>query len=291
MPSTSQLRRRIKTAGNISKITRAMEAVAASRMKRAQDVASAGQSYERLMREMAEHVLRFARSAHAIDHPLLRASDGETGNVLTVLMTPDRGLCGSLTTNVLRLAEQVILPEGQVITIGRKATGYATKTSWMLVGSVERLGDAPTFADTLPASSVALEEYEAGRVGTIQMVYPKFINTLTQQPTVEQVLPFADLALTEGEMLLRPSYIFEPSGRAILDELLPAYVRLTIYQAVLSMKAAEHSARMVAMKQASENAQDVKSHLMLEYNQSRQRQITTEIADIVTAGMAMYANS
>lgn len=285
MGSTSELRRRIKTAGNISKITRAMESVAASKMKKAQDVAAAGRSYERLMREMAEHLLRFASGA---DHPLLASrGQGLTGSMITVLITPDRGLCGSLTSNVLRLAEQMIQRNGAVITMGQKATVHAAKTSWVLIGSVEKLGDKPLFADTLPASSLALEEFTAGNADGIQMIYPKFITTLTQQPTLEHILPLGKLALTAGETILRPTYIFEPTGRAILDELLPAYVRLTLYQAVLSMKASEYSARMVAMKQASENAQDVRKHLILQFNQDRQRQITAEIADIVTAGLAI----
>lgn len=262
-----------------------MEAVAASKMKRAQDVAHAGKSYERLMAEMAGHVLRFSPG---VDHPLLRRRTGEFADfVLSMLMTPDRGLCGSLNSNVLRLAEQVIPANGLVITVGRKATAYAVKTSWTLVGSVEKIGDKPTFDDTLPASSLALSEYEAGNVNKIQMIYAKFVNTLTQEPVVEQILPFTKIELTAGEAILRPTYIFEPAGRAILDELLPAYVRLAVYQAVLSMKAAEHSARMVAMKQASENAQDVRKHLILQYNRDRQRQITAEIADIVTAGLAI----
>ena len=262
-----------------------MEAVAASKMKKAQDVARAGTSYERLMAEMAGHVLRFSPG---VDHPLLRKRSGEVDDlVLTILLTPDRGLCGSLNSNVLRLAEQIIPANGLVITVGRKATAHAVKTSWTLVGSVERIGDKPTFADTLPASSLALSEYETGTVNKIQMIYSKFVNTLRQEPVIEQILPFTKLTLTAGEAILRPTYIFEPAGRAILDELLPAYVRLAVYQAVLSMKAAEHSARMVAMKQASENAQDVQKHLILQYNQNRQRQITAEIADIVTATLAI----
>lgn len=262
-----------------------MEAVAASKMKKAQDVARAGLSYERLMAEIAEHLLRYTSGAN---HPLLmRRGEHVSDAVLTILITPDRGLCGSLSSNVLRLAEHVIPRDGMVITMGRKATVHAVKTSWALIGSVEKLGDKPLFTDTLSASSLALAEYGAENADNIQMIYPKFINTLTQQPTLEQILPFTKLELTAGETILRPTYIFEPSGRAILDELLPAYVRLTVYQAVLSMKAAEHSARMVAMKEASENAQDVKKHLILQYNQDRQRQITAEIADIVTAGMAL----
>lgn len=262
-----------------------MEAVAASKMKKAQETASTGQSYERLMHEMTEHVMRFSS---VTDHPLLNERPhNDTLPKLTILIASDRGLCGSLPANVFRLAEREIPEEGLVIAMGRKAVAYAIRTSWVLIGSVERLGDRPTFADTLPASSLALREYEAGHVRTIQVVYPKFVNTLIQRSVCDQVLPFTKLELTPGEAILRPQYIFEPGGRQILDELIPAYVRLTIYQAVLSMKAAEHSARMVAMKHASENAEDVQKNLVLQYNQNRQQQITTEIADIVTAGLAI----
>lgn len=285
MASNQQLRRRIKTSGNISKITKAMESVAASKMKKAQDVAISGKTYESLMRNMAEHIMQFS---DASTHPLLAGSkDQELLPTLLIIVSADRGLCGPLNSNVFRLAEQQIQDSSLVVAVGKKALLYAQKSSWNLVANIGQIADKPEFSTTLTASSVALTEFLAHRVGKVQIIYPKFINTLSQQIVCEQLLPFTGVQLTSSENILRPKYIFEPESNELLDELLPAYVRLGVYQAILSMKASEQSARMIAMKNASENASDVKRLLQLMYNQNRQKAITSEISDIVTATMAM----
>lgn len=284
MATTKELRRRIKTASNISKITKAMEAVSASKMKKAQHIAMAGMTYEQLIKKMAEHITRFSNTQL---HPLLSVdSDTEQLPVLNIVISPDRGLCGSLHTNVFRLAEEKIATDSLTIIVGKKTIQYARRTEWNVVAQLEVSSNYPTFQESFPISTVALEEFKARRVGSICLIYPAFLNTLVQIPTHKRILPLKMTSIP-GENILRPTYIFEPSGRELLDDLLPAYVRLSVYQALLSMKAAEHSARMVAMRNASDNADGLKSLLGLIYNQNRQKSITSEISDIVTATMAL----
>ena len=284
MASNRELRRRIITATNIAKITRAMEMVAASKMKRAQTAALAGISYEQLMKKMVANIIRFS---HPADHALLFGrKDTAYLPSLVIVITPDRGLCGSLPYSVIRLAEQSISADSSIVAVGKKTVSYFKKTNLKVIAEFEKLGDKPSFADISPIGIVALKEYMEKRVSRVQVVYPRFINTLSQQPTAVQILPFSHLSDTEGVTMLRPKYIFEPSKYSLLECLLPAFLLLTIYQAVLSGKAAEQSARMISMKHASENALDVKKFLELQYNQNRQKAITSEIADIVTATLA-----
>lgn len=288
MSNTRDLKRRIKTAGNISKITKAMEAVAASKMKKAQDAALSGVSYESLMKKMVANIIKFSS---IIDHPLISVSnDRDFLPDLIILISPDRGLCGSLPTMTFRLAEKEIAAnsnQDKVIVVGKKAVVYARRTDWNVLASFDSLGDKPTMSDTSAISAIAIEEYEKKRIGRIRLLYPKFISTLNQEAVIEEVLPVKHSPEAVDIHILQPKYIFEPTPEDLLSELLPAYVRISIYQAVLSGKAAEQSARMIAMKNASDNAREVKGLLQLSYNQSRQKAITAEIADIVTASMAV----
>ncbi|MBI5356185.1 ATP synthase F1 subunit gamma [Candidatus Collierbacteria bacterium] len=288
MSSTRDLKRRIKTAGNISKITKAMESVAASKMKKAQDAALSGVSYENLMKKMVANIIRFSS---IIDHPLISVKD-DRGFLpdLTILISPDRGLCGSLPAMTFRLAEKEIAGnsnQDKVIVVGKKAVVYAKRTNWNVLASFDSLGDRPTMSDASAISSIAIEEYEKKQIGRIRLLYPKFISTLNQEAVIEDVLPVKPVSETSDIRILQPKYIFEPTPQDLLSELLPAYVRISIYQSVLSSKAAEQSARMIAMKNASDNAREVKGLLQLSYNQTRQKAITAEIADIVTASMAV----
>jgi F-type H+-transporting ATPase subunit gamma len=288
MATNRELRRRIKSAGNISKITKAMEAVAASKMKKAQDVATAGISYEALMKKMVSNILKFSS---IVDHPLISMTvDRDLLSSLIILISPDRGLCGSLPAGIFRKAEAEIR-EGsnpdKVIVVGKKAVVYARRTGWNVLASFDSLGDKPTLSELSGIGAIAIEEYEQNRVGRIRLVYPKFISTLNQEVVVEDILPVKLTSEIPEIPILQPKYIFEPTPEDLLSELLPAYVRLSIYQAVLSAKAAEQSARMIAMKNASDNAREIRGLLQLSYNQSRQKAITAEIADIVTASMGV----
>jgi len=288
MATNRELRRRIKSAGNISKITKAMEAVAASKMKKAQDVAIAGISYEALMKKMVSNILKFSS---IVDHPLISmTADRDLLPSLIILISPDRGLCGSLPAGIFRKAETEIREESnpdKVIAVGKKAVIYARRTGWNVLASFDSLGDKPTLSDTAGIGAIAIEEYEQNRVGRIRLLYPKFISTLNQETVVEDILPVKLTSEIPEIPILQPKYIFEPTPEDLLSELLPAYVRLSIYQAVLSAKAAEQSARMIAMKNASDNAREIRGLLQLSYNQSRQKAITAEIADIVTASMGV----
>lgn len=288
MATNRELKRRIKSAGNISKITKAMEAVAASKMKKAQDVALAGISYEALMKKMVSNILKFSS---IVDHPLISITDDrELLPSLIILISPDRGLCGSLPSGIFRKAEAEIQEKSnpdKVIVVGKKAVVYARRTGWNVLANFDSLGEKPTLSDLSGIGAIAIEEFAQNRVGKIRLLYPKFISTLNQEAVIEDVLP---VKLTSGIPdipILQPKYIFEPTPEDLLSELLPAYVRLSIYQAVLSAKAAEQSARMIAMKNASDNAREIRALLQLSYNQSRQKAITAEIADIVTAGMGV----
>lgn len=288
MSSTRDLKRRIKSAGNISKITKAMEAVAASKMKKAQDVALAGVSYEALMKKMVSNIIRLSG---IVDHPLISvAADRELLPSLIILISPDRGLCGSLPAGTFRKAETEIRGkpnQDKVIVVGKKAVVYARRTNWNVLASFDSLGDKPALSELSAIGAIAIEEYEQNRVGRIRLVYPKFISTLNQEAVVEDILPVKLTSEMPDVRILQPKYIFEPNPTDLLSGLLPAYVRLSIYQAVLSAKAAEQSARMMAMKNASDNAREIGGLLQLSYNQSRQKAITAEIADIVTASMAV----
>ena len=288
MATNRELRRRIKSAGNISKITKAMEAVAASKMKKAQDSATAGVSYEALMKKMVANILKFSG---IVDHPLISVTaDRDLLPSLIILISPDRGLCGSLPAVTLRKAEKEIAENShrdKIIAVGKKAVIYARRTDWNILASFDSLGDKPTLSDTSAIGAIAIAEYEQNRVGRIRLLYPKFISTLNQEAVVEDVLPLKLTSEMPEVRILQPKYIFEPTPEDLLSELLPAYVRLSIYQAVLSAKAAEQSARMIAMKNASDNAREIKGLLQLSYNQSRQKAITAEIADIVTASMVI----
>lgn len=285
MPSSLQLRARIKTSASISQITKAMEAVAAGKMRKAQEFATRGKTYEHLMRHMAGQIMRYSDPHHFPELSVFWESVDLPS--LFILISPDRGLAGSLNTNLFRLALNTINETDRVITIGKKVTVFARKTDWELTAVIDKLSDTPTFSDILPASKVAIEEFVKRRVGKLYIIYPQFVSTLIQHPTVQQILPVTPEQFIDEKQILYPKYIFEPSGHALLTELLPAYARLVIFQAVLSMKAAEQSARMIAMKNASENAADVRHYLELLYNQNRQRAITSEIADIVTATLVL----
>lgn len=286
MDSGKQLKRRIQSAKNISQITRAMEAVAASKMKKAQAIASGGQPYQEMLRIIAGQLGR--QAGDDFGHPLLmQTKEQKLAPRLFVLIAGDKGLCGGLNSNLFRLAEKVIPPGGAVIAIGKKAVRYCEKTDWEMVGAIEPAGDKPAYAQTKPASMIAMEEFLGRRVSEVALLYQKFHSTLVQRPTEDTFLPVQLKTLEEEMRMFNLNYTFRPRREEILSDLLPYYVHMALYQAVLSAKAAEQSARMIAMKAASDNAEDVRVNLQLLYNQKRQQMITSEIADVVTAGMAL----
>lgn len=285
MAGNKQLKRRINSANNISQITRAMEAVAASKMRKAQTVANSGEPYQKTLSQLTNNL---AKQLNPKSHPLLKVDDEQAMSPkLYIIISSDRGLCGGFNSNLFRLAEQTVAENDPVILLGKKINIYTHKTGWKTVGSISPLGDAPTYNAVKPVGMIATEEFLGKRISGVTIIYQKFINTLIQTPTVDQILPVKSVDAFKSEKEITQNYIFEPNRSQLLNDVLPYYIYLSIYQAVLSSKAAEQSARMVAMKSASDNAHQVKYDLQLVYNRERQRVITSEISDVVIASMAL----
>ena len=280
MSGSRELKRRIASAGSIAQITRAMESVAASKMRRAQESARAGEGYRLMLKKITENIRKFIdKEAHDL---LVKPANPEFES-LTIIISSDRGLCGPLNSNLFRLLEEELPEDGAVVTVGKKITEYVRKTNWRIIATVPAVTDFPDYDQVAAAGAVATTEFLSGRAGAVFLAYQQFVDTLVQRPVIEQILPFSADELEIPEAVAPPKYIFEPSEGKILRELLSYSVNLTVYQSVLSAKAAEQSARMLAMKNASDNAIDVKKNLNLVYNKERQKKITSEIADVVTA--------
>lgn len=286
MAGGRQLKRRIQSAANISQITGAMEAVAASKMKKAQLAAAGGQPYQEVLRMIVTQLRR--QTGETRPHPLLvQTEEQKTKPNLFVLISSDKGLCGALNSNLFRAAERIVPSGASVIAVGKKAIHYAGRTDWKILGAISTVGDRPNYLETKSASMIALEEFLARRVSTVTLIYQKFHNTLIQRPAADMLLPIQLKTLEQEMSLFNLAYTFEPGRESLLQDLLPYYVHMSLFQSVLSAKAAEQSARMVAMKNASENAEDVRKNLLLMYNQERQKVITSEISDVVTASLAL----
>lgn len=293
MPSLRDIRRRIRSVKNTAKITKAMEMVAASRMRRAQQRVIAARPYAEAMRSLISELATVGGGADTL-HPLLVQRPVDTVGV--VMLTSDRGLAGALNTNVIRRASQLVLEIGeqtkpssaerrdvQLITVGRKGQDFMARRGHRLLGTFTQLGDAPGYMDTVGIARVVMDSYLQGVMDECWIVYPEFVSTLTQRPTAIKLLP-----ITPSERVTRPiDYIFEPNPEAILEQLLPRYVEVSIYQAVLEAIASEHSARMIAMRNATENADELVQGLTLTYNKARQAAITSEVTEIASAAEAM----
>ncbi|MDP8904168.1 MAG: ATP synthase F1 subunit gamma [Chloroflexota bacterium] len=284
MPSQREIRRRIASVRNIKQITRAMQFVAASKLKRAQDATLQSRPYAEKIDEVLADL---ASVLGGEEHPLLATR--EEGTRLIVLMTTDRGLAGSLNTNTIRFAAQLIADEQgdlAVVTVGRKGQAAMRRARLPIAASFDGFGDRPTFAAVVPLARLLTDDYVAGRYSAIDMVYPRFISTLTQRPLTDRLLPVTPSETGQGGIPGR-QFIFEPDPGAVLTQLLPRYVATRVYQAVLELAASEQSARMVAMKNATENAQELIEDLTLTYNKVRQANITREMIEIATGANAL----
>jgi len=282
MASQRDIRRRIGSVKNIKQITRAMQFVAASKLKRAQDATLAARPYSEKLDEVLADL---AAVLGGEDHPLLGTPDG--GKRLVVLITTDRPLSGPLNTNIVRfIARDIIETPGDVsvITVGRKGRDAMRRTGVPLEAHFATFGDRPTFADVLPLARLIRDDFLAGTYSRVDLVYSKFISTLIQKPELHQVLPITPSADTEG--IPGNQFIFEPNPVAVLEQLLPRYVATRIYQAVLELTASEWSAKMVAMRSATDNAQELIEDLTLTYNKVRQANITREMIEIATGASA-----
>ncbi len=289
MPSTRDIKRRIKSVKNTSQITKAMQMVAASKMRRAQDSALSGRPYTRKIFELIMH------AKQAVDpslHPMLRSQD--EGKHLILIISPDKGLCGALNTNLMREAAANTDDQTCFVASGRKAGQYLARTKREMLADFP-VSDTPKFAETKSISQFCIEQFTEGKVSKFSVLYTRFINTLVQHPKLLQMLPIMSLEQVLGpdfsghvdEDVEAAGYKFEPDAHAVLDSLLPFAINSTVYQLFLSARASEHSARMVAMKNATENAKGLIKDLTLEYNKLRQAGITNELLEISTAQMAL----
>ena len=294
MAGMKEIRGKIKSVQNTRKITKAMEMVAASKMRRAQERMRAARPYADKVRDIAAHM---SRANPEYRHPFMVSNEGaKTAGI--ILVTTDKGLCGGMNTNVLRASLQKFKElEGQGKTIeataiGTKGLGFLNRLRAKVVSNVVHLGDTPHLEKLIGAVKVQLDLYSEGKVSAVYLAYTRFVNTMKQEPVIEQLLPLsAEQFERTEEDGTTPStqwdYIYEPDAQAVVDELLVRYVEALVYQAVAENMASEQSARMVAMKAASDNAKTVINELQLVYNKSRQAAITKELSEIVGGAAAV----
>ena len=289
MPNTQDIRRRIKSIRSTSQITKAMQMVAASKMRKAQQSALAGRPYAGLMNKV---LVSLQKRTDPTLHPLLEIR--EVKKELVLIISTDKGLAGALNTNLFREISNFDQAKTVYVVTGKKARQFVARTKRELLADFE-LKDAPSFVETKPLAKFCLEKFLNREVDKVSVLHTHFINTITQKPTLQTLLPISNFDLPkkqedakEGEdvdpML---AYTFEPNALGVLDIMLPYYVEYQVFQMILDARASEHSARMVAMKNATENANQFIKDLTLEYNKMRQAGITTELLEIATAQMAL----
>ena len=285
---------KIKSVQNTRKITKAMEMVATSKMRSAQERMRSARPYADKVRDIAAHM---SRAIPRVSSPVQVSNEGAKA-VGIIVVTTDKGLCGGMNTNVLRASTQKFKElEGQGKTIeataiGTKGLGFLNRLRAKVVSNVVQLGDTPHLERLIGAVKVQLDLYSEGKVSAVYLAYTHFVNTMKQEPVIEQLLPLsADQFERKDEDGTTPStqwdYIYEPDAQAVVDELLVRYVEALVYQAVAENMASEQSARMVAMKAASDNAKQVINELQLVYNKSRQAAITKELSEIVGGAAAV----
>ena len=293
MPSTKEIRGKIKSVQNTRKITKAMEMVAASKMRKAQDRMRQARPYADKMRNIIAHL---AASSTTYAHPFLVKHKTQSGKAAMIIVATDKGLAGALNTNIQRLVlhkSQELREKGQslsVTAIGNKAVAFSGHLGLEVVSQVVQLGDRPSLDRLLGAIRVQLDAYAQGKVDAVYIAYTRFVNAMKQIPTIEQLLPLSQeklAAIGEEPRQYSWDYIYEPDAQTVLDELLKRYVEALIYQAVAENMASEQSARMVAMKAASDNAKKLIDDLQLVYNKTRQAGITKEITEIVGGAAAV----
>ncbi|MES2309567.1 MAG: ATP synthase F1 subunit gamma [Verrucomicrobiota bacterium] len=281
MANTRDIRRRIKSIKNTAQITKAMQMVAAAKMRKAQMQASAGRPYSTLLDEIATHM---QGAAGDFTHPLIQGRPVKKRAVLVI--TTDKGLCGGLNTNLLKEIQLKHTPNTVYVSVGRKGRLYLARTGKELLADFE-IKDGFTFRDSKRVSSFLLDLFEKGEIDEIEVAYSKYINAMVQQPTIFKLAPIgADkvkLGTEEPAKSGSADALFEPSAEELLGKLLPFYIHFEVYQNILNAKASEHSARMVAMKNATDNAKQIVKDLTLLYNKVRQASITTELLEITTA--------
>ena len=289
MPGSKEIRSKIKSVQNTRKITKAMEMVAASKMRKAQDRMRRARPYADKIRNIAAHL---ATANPEYRHPFLVDHDAVKAAGL-IVVTTDKGLCGGLNTNILRvvtakLKELSTAGESVVTTaIGSKGLGFLNRIGAKVVSQVVQLGDTPHLDKLIGPVKVQLDAYTRGEIDQVFLCYTRFINTMKQEPVIERLLPLSADRLQETSREYSWDYLYEPDAQAVLDDLLVRYIESLVYQAVAENMASEQSARMVAMKAASDNAKKVIEDLQLTYNKARQAAITKELSEIVAGAAAV----
>lgn len=296
MPSTREIKRRIGSVKNISQITRAMQMVASSRMRRAQERVEQARPYADQLKGM---VSRLARAGGAdIGAGALLMTQRPVRKIGYVLISPDRGLCGALPSNINRRAATSVqevqreLAQGgeqasvDFVAVGRKGRDFVVRSPYNLLAEFTNYGDRPSMNDASAIAQVAVDSFTKGEVDVVYLVYARFINTVTQTPTVVKLLP-VEPPEDESDEKKNVEYIYEPDPQSLFEALLPRYVDLQVYQALLESLASQWSAQMVAMKNATDSARDLLQDLNLTYNKARQSSITTQILEVVSGAEAL----
>lgn len=287
MPGTKEIRMKIRSVQNTRKITKAMEMVAASKMRKAQDRMRHARPYAEKIRNVAAHL---SHANPEYRHPFLVERDS-VKRVGLIVVTTDKGLCGALNTNVLRLVLnqykewQAQGEEIEVCSLGNKGLGFMQRLGANIVSQAVQLGDRPQMEKLIGAIKVMLDGYTNDRFDRLLIAYTRFVNTMKQEPVIEQLLPLSGDRMGAPETVW--DYIYEPDARAVLDQVLTRYIEAIIFQAVAENMASEQSARMVAMKAASDNAKTLIEELTLVYNKNRQAAITKELSEIVGGAAAV----
>ena len=291
MPSVRQLRRRIRSVENTAKITKAMSMIAASKMRRAQEMALQSRPYAEDMRNLlADLAAQPAPDDEEYIHPLLRSREIKRAEI--VVITPDRGLTGGLHSRINRVVAEFILErqkmdiETSVIAVGRKGRDFLVRTGQDVRAVISDIGDRPELEDVRPIATLVNDAYSEERVDAVYLAYADFVSTVTQRPIVQPLLPVVPAELDDKDMV---GYIYEPDPLTVMAALLPRFVDMQVYHAVLESVASEQSARMVAMRNATDNANDMVDDLTLEMNKARQESITSELLDIVGGAAAVEA--
>jgi F-type H+-transporting ATPase subunit gamma len=303
--SVREIKRRIKSVKNISQVTRAMQMVAASKMRRAQEQAMASRPYAAKSWEILTHLAAQRGDVEQL-HPLLKQRE-QVKNVAIIMVTSDKGLAGGYNGNLIRKVTRFMRDnehqDAGLITVGRKGRDFMMRFGRKVIAEFTDMPARPSSLDVLPIARLTIDGFLSGEFDEVHLAYTDFINTLTQEPTIRLLLPIRPgevesqvmKAYLQGEStteMVKTDYIYEPDSATLLDTLLPRFTELQIYQALLEALASEHSARMVAMRNATENAKELISDLTLTYNKARQEAITTEMLDIAGGAEALaQANS
>ena len=288
MAQTKEIRKKIGSVQNTMKITSAMEVVASSKMKKTQDAMSKGKPYSKKIIELIDNL---AGASSEYKHPFFKSTGNKTD--IYIVVGTDKGLCGGLNSNLFKLALKNMAErekngrDVKAVLFGKKATEvFSRLKNAEVLGSASRLGDIPTAEDVIGGSQIAISEFEKGNIGNVYLYGNEFVNTMSQKPFERKLLPISNVT-SETESKKVWDYIYEPGSKEILDQLLKRYIETQIYQAVIENNACEQAAKMLAMKNASENAEEIIKDLQLLYNNARQASITQELSEIVGGAAAI----